>query len=571
MAPIAFILGALMSFANGLLAPALVLVVARFIDHAMALAGGAGDIRNVIWNILLIGLIYILQKTQETLNAIILNKIENTMTRHVEPAILEKCANLRYQYIENHDKWDVILRVKEGKGFWQGFSILLSAMQLLLQIIGVFTIVAMQVWWLVFAVLIALLPVVLISFRSGKALYEMEKKVSVLTRIMKYLAEIQMSREVASERILFGSSAFLNQKFLAAHKTRTNANTKTIISGTIRNQSSGFFLILYVIFVMLILLNSLRDGNMTSGVYISLVGGLATVLPGFATQISNFFQDLSRVNEYWKDFNQFLHFEEDGTFLEDDSRHFSLAFEELEFKNVSFRYPDTQRYILNNVNFVLKKNGHYALVGVNGAGKTTIIKLILRLYDVDEGEILLNGINIKNYSRQDLYAMCGVVYQDFCRYNITIEQNINFGNKGYNINKPIENAGLSQLMRDLPDGIQTQLGKLDQDGTDISGGEWQKIAIARALFGEPSLYIFDEPTASLSPTSESEIYRNFDQITRESTMILVTHRLGSTKMVEEIMVFDSGALAEKGSHAHLMQSGGIYSQMFESQRKWYNA
>jgi len=174
------------------------------------------------------------------------------------------------------------------------------------------------------------------------------------------------------------------------------------------------------------------------------------------------------------------------------------------------------------------------------------------------------------YKYNELVSLFGIIYQDFARYYISLQENITFCNDNQNVSEIINKAGLDVVVNNWPNRDKTILGKIDQDGIDISGGEWQKLAIARALYNDATFKILDEPTASLSPTAESEVYKNFQSITKNDTTLLITHRLGSTKFVNEILVFDQGELVERGTHDFLMKKQGIYNTMFESQRKWYN-
>ena len=216
-------------------------------------------------------------------------------------------------------------------------------------------------------------------------------------------------------------------------------------------------------------------------------------------------------------------------------------------------------------------------MGVNGAGKTTITKLVTGLYDEFEGDILINGKNIKEYRQSELKSLCSVVYQDFAKYFISLKDNIAIGNINSMNQKGSENdikdsmkiMGLEEVAEKLPKGWDTPLGKIKSGGLDLSGGQWQRVGMARAIVGNAPIKILDEPTAALDPISESHIYEEFEQISRGGTTIFISHRLGSTKLADEIFVIDHGSVAESGSHSELMKLDGIYANMYESQRSWY--
>ena len=253
------------------------------------------------------------------------------------------------------------------------------------------------------------------------------------------------------------------------------------------------------------------------------------------------------------------------------------VFKFLEFKGVRFKYPGTDNYILKGISFKMESGRHYAFVGLNGAGKTTITKLLTGLYDEFEGDILINDKNISEYGQGELKSFFSVVYQDFARYHITMKDNIRIGginameseDEAERIKQAVERVGLQETVKKLPDGIDTPLGKIKGGGMDVSGGEWQRIAMARAVMNPAPVRILDEPTAALDPISESRLYEEYEQISRDKTTIFISHRLGSTKLADEILVIGDGHIIENGTHDELMDLDGVYTQMYESQRSWY--
>lgn len=246
----------------------------------------------------------------------------------------------------------------------------------------------------------------------------------------------------------------------------------------------------------------------------------------------------------------------------------------IEFKNVSFKYPRAEKYVLKNVNLTIPAGQHLALVGLNGAGKTTLIKLLCRLYDVTEGEILIDGINIKEYSEQEYRSLFSVVFQDFKLFAFTLEENIAFTAESDKscLKQVIEQAGLSEDVEKLPLKEKTCLWKSfdKENGVELSGGQQQKIAIARALYKNSPIVILDEPTAALDPIAEAEIYSRFNtSLAGGKTAIYISHRLSSCKFCDLIAVFDEGVLTEYGTHSQLMSQNGLYHQMFTTQAEQY--
>lgn len=247
---------------------------------------------------------------------------------------------------------------------------------------------------------------------------------------------------------------------------------------------------------------------------------------------------------------------------------------EIEFRDVSFKYPGSQQWALRHVNLSFKVGSRLAVVGVNGSGKTTFIKLLCRLYDPTEGQILLNGIDIRKYSYDDYMDIFSVVFQDFKLLARPIRENVGSSLKtdAARAARCLHDAGFDTEMAGMPRGIETPLYKdLDENGVDISGGEAQKIAIARALYKDAPFIILDEPTAALDPMAEAEIYSKFDDIAGDKTAIYISHRLSSCKFCDEIVVFDAGHIVQKGTHEALAAaSGGVYAALWEAQAGYYN-
>lgn len=246
---------------------------------------------------------------------------------------------------------------------------------------------------------------------------------------------------------------------------------------------------------------------------------------------------------------------------------------EIEFKNVSFKYPNTESYALQNINLKIKNGEHLAVVGRNGSGKTTFIKLMCRLYDVTDGEILINDVNIKEYSKESIIKLYSVVFQDFKIFSTTLAQNIS-ANEEYDKERlydALDKANIKDRVVAMENKESTYLYKdLDKSGVEISGGEAQKLALARALYKDSPVVILDEPTAALDPVAENEIYNRFNSFVDNKTAIYISHRLSSCVFCNRIAVFDKSQLVETGTHQELLNANGKYSELWNAQAKYYN-
>jgi ATP-binding cassette subfamily B protein len=245
-----------------------------------------------------------------------------------------------------------------------------------------------------------------------------------------------------------------------------------------------------------------------------------------------------------------------------------------EFQNVSFAYPETDRMVLKNFNLTLSPGERIALIGENGQGKTTVVKLITRLYDPTEGQILLDGIDLREYSIEDLHRNIGVIFQDFMRFEMTARENIAVGR----IDQPhqqgdIEIAAHKSLadtvVGKLAGGYDQMLGRRFEGGVELSGGEWQKMALARAYLRDAQLLILDEPTAALDARSELEVFERFAELTEGKIALLISHRFSTVRMADRIVVLSGGRLIEEGNHQELMAKNGLYASMFEMQAASY--
>ena len=245
-----------------------------------------------------------------------------------------------------------------------------------------------------------------------------------------------------------------------------------------------------------------------------------------------------------------------------------------EFRNVSFRYPGSSRLILNGLNFYLRPGERVALIGENGEGKTTIVKLLTRLYDPFEGQVLLDGVDLREYNLEDLYREIGVIFQDFMRYEMTARENIAVGRIEQIDNLELIEQSAQKSMADdvvgkLPAGFNQMLGRRFEGGVDLSGGEWQKVALARAYLRDAQVLILDEPTSALDARSEYEVFQRFAELTAGKMALFISHRFSTVRMADRIVVLENGRIAEEGDHDALTQLGGRYAEMFELQAASY--
>ena len=324
-------------------------------------------------------------------------------------------------------------------------------------------------------------------------------------------------------------------------------------------------LAIYAYSVFSVMRDKIAVGSMT--IFISAADRFA----GALNEIADVYLDYGRMQPFWKDIKDFLSIKNRAMKSGSAMPEF-MKDSVIEFKNVSFQYPGSDNYALENLNLKIYGDQRLCIVGENGSGKTTFVKLLLRFYDPTGGEILLNGLPIEQYDFYAYQRLFTAVFQDFATYSLPLENNIALQEDidADRLNGVIENSGLSSLAEKLPRGVKTNvLKKIDPEGFIPSGGEGQKIAIARALYHGGDIVILDEPTAALDPRAEYEIYTQFNKMITDKCAVLITHRLSAVQLSDKVAVFDSGNVVEYGTHAELYSKGGIYSEMFDKQAHFY--
>lgn len=247
----------------------------------------------------------------------------------------------------------------------------------------------------------------------------------------------------------------------------------------------------------------------------------------------------------------------------------------IKFDHVSFTYPGTKRQVLKDLSFDIQNGEKVSIVGANGEGKTTLIKLLLGLFQPDSGEVRVGGQPIGRYTRRVREQIFGTVFQDFNRYSISLYENIAVGNvadlkDSRRVIQAMKDSGVSAFAQSLPQEENTILNRDFEGGVDLSGGQWQRVAIARALAGDKPVLILDEPTSQLDPMAESRLYEEFSELAAGRTALMISHRLGSTRITQRILVIANGRVAEEGNHEELLLRSGLYAQMWAAQRQWYS-
>lgn len=427
--------------------------------------------------------------------------------------------------------------------------------------------------WLIVLLFIAVLPAFLGESYFNDKNYSLSRRQTPERRELDYIRYVGASDETAKEVKIFALSGFLidrfrqlSNKFYKDNKDiavkRSNWGTAFSLLGTLGYYGAYVFIISRTISGRL----SIGDLTFLAGSFRQLRSLLEGILSRFTT--------VSQGAIYLKDFFDFFDIKP-KIILSSNARSFPKPIQHgFTFENVGFRYINSERWANRHLNFTLQAGEKLALVGENGAGKTTLVKLLARLYDPTEGRILLDGYDLREYDLAELRTQVGVIFQDYLRYQMTVSQNIAVGNINQKENKDLIINSAKQSLADalvqkLPGKYDQALGKRFNQGVELSGGEWQKIARARAYMKDAQLLILDEPTSALDARAEYEVFQRFAELTKGKTAVLISHRFSTVRMADRILVLDKGEFLEVGSHKELLNKNGRYAELFHLQAMGY--
>ncbi len=551
---------------------ALALVTADFVDTASAILKGVRPRNDIYLPLVLLLVTLGVTTIIGALIQLASSRIRLNLKRRLIPSVVEIYAALDYRHIENNTSWELISRVSRDpvNSIMEGVEAYIQSLKIIISLASVLILIVTRVWWAAIIILIFSAPMFWLSVRAGRKVYQAGREAEKFNRRTEYLGEVLTGRDNVDERTLFGYSDEINGKWQNQYEAGRKLQLKVTARMFLFIKGSSLLLVLISLLVALTLIGPVLTGQMTAGWFMGIVSAVFGMIQKLGFQMSRSLESISRVGEYMKDLTAFAAMSQTKDALTEPDDE-PMEFKSLEFRNVCFRYPGSERLVLDGMSFKMEAGRHYAFVGKNGAGKTTITKLLTGLFPQYQGEILINGKELREYSASGVKALFSVVYQDFARYYIRLKDNIALGDlhrKG-NEMEAAHLAGLDETVNSLNHGLDTPLGKIMAGGQDLSGGQWQRVAIARSLNSRAPVKILDEPTSALDPISESLLYRDFERLMLGKTTVFVSHRLGSTKLADEILVIGSGRIIERGTHDELMAANGAYAGMFEAQRGWY--
>lgn len=559
----------------------LVMVMADFVDTIL----GGSEVKYILWKAAwlaaAIGISRFCILVEKYLEKCI--RIQNEETARKK--IFIKTSRLPYFDLEQEEILALRNRVKKDieNKITDGFLNILQIVEYIIRIISLVFLIAIHTWWIGFVTLAVILFLFIFSVKMGQLNYDAFEEAEEYRREADYIGDILTKREYVLERQLFHFKTFMKQRWeqlyekarVTEYKAQIHIFTKT---GLVNLISSILALI-----ICIVMLFAVASGTLTAGTYMALVTAAFSLVEEMSWKLSDTMQEYTKYWLYWRDFQNFINLAENKNkvWVEDLKLGQETAYnnkyeiENVELKNVTFRYPNTEQVILKQVNMRLNKGKQYVLMGINGAGKSTIVKLLSGLYDNYTGEILINGKELRTYNAEEKRKLISVIFQDYTHYQITIREFLSLQGEQMTNDKIIEvltQLDIYQKIKRLKNGLDTPLGKIYPEGVDLSGGEWQKLVLARHILNPVPMFILDEPTSALDPVREKEVYREFGKMfgTEKSITLMVSHRLGCTEFADKIFVMENGAIAEMGSREELLKFDGLFKQMYETQKEWYD-
>ena len=569
------VLGLIARVIASLLPPALFWVSKLIIDSIYRILTTHQAVRPRLWWLVAVEFAIavgtgVLSRVIDYLDALLAGKYMH----HVSVRVMEHAASLDLMAYEDPVFYDRLERARVQAT--DRLYMIQAIGRLIQQVITTITLsVSIMVFspWLLLLLIVGVIPAFVGETHFAFLGYAKNFRQTPIRRQLDYLRILGGSKEAAKELKLFGLRDFLTARFKGlsnqVYEEDVALARRKVAAGTILSAigTAGYYTA-YVFAVWRTVTGVFSFGTLSL---------LANAIREASSNLQQTFSTLSTIADQALFLTDLIAFFEMRPTI--SSKPNALAAPRpirrgFEFRNVSFRYPGSSRLVLNGLDFHLRPGERVALIGENGEGKTTIVKLLTRLYDPAEGQVLLDGVDLREYSLEDLYREIGVIFQDYMRYEMTARENIAVGRIEQLDNLELLRASAEKSMADdvvrkLPNGYEQMLGRRFDGGVDLSGGEWQKVALARAYLRDAQVLILDEPTSALDARSEYEVFQRFAELTAGKMALFISHRFSTVRMADRIVVLENGRIAEEGDHDALTQLGGRYAEMFELQAASY--
>ncbi len=508
-----------------------------------------------------------------TIQGAIRELLGDSLQNKISLRILDKAGSLELAQFEDADTYDALQNAyrEVGSRPLGVFTQLISLFQSLITLGSVSALMAQLGWAVVPLILIASIPGVFVSSKFGSQNYRLLRRRAPDARVQNYLGQLLTSDEAVKEVRLFGFENYLLSRWQMYYQKFRTEFVSLVRRRSAWSFGSSLISAGLIAVATLTVLRRAAQGVLSVGDFGLFIQGISQLQNQFSNLLSGFtgiYQNLLYMRNLFE-------------FLELPGRDFDAGeqwqgrIETIEFQNVSFRYPLTEQDVLKDVSFIIERGHALALVGENGAGKTTLVKLLTQLYEPSSGCILINKQNANRFSPSSLQEEMSIIFQDFGQYQMTVRENIALGRAeslaadDESLKDASQRAGASEFIETLPEGYDNMLGRWFKGGQNLSGGQWQRLALSRLYFRDGSVLIFDEPTAALDANAEFEVIEALRQQAKERITIIISHRFSTVRMADKIIVLKGGVISEAGSHEELLEARGTYSQMFKLQARGY--
>ncbi|MGM5471603.1 ABC transporter ATP-binding protein [Bacillus pumilus] len=561
----------------GFMPLASVWIIQTLINEIILFMTSSGDIQKVLWLfglqmvivVLGYGLQFILQLSQQ--------KATNLIGLHLKGELLQKAIRLPYITFEHPSFYNESQRVMNShqhvlsmvRSIFTIMSALITVVSLLIYMIGIH-------WGLAVILILCTLPVLWIELFFGGARYQLNRMLTANDRREMYVSDLVAQRDSLKEIRLYGVGNYLLQKW-KGHYVKSADEKYKLLKRQVRWEMAGGLLMTFAyVFCGLFIVFLIFQKKLAAGTFVAVLQAVQNIQSGF--------QDLTR--ECSSLYETSLYIDEMRTFQKreeeiDEQTEEGASLRRIEgiqsitLENLSFTYPNMKTPAIEHIHFHIDKGERIALVGDNGSGKTTLIKCLTGLYDPDKPNMQkVNGELISTIYKKSYHARMAVLFQDFMKYEFTVKENIGFGrideiDKGERMITAARQAGIEKRIHQMEERYDAQLGRFFEEGHELSGGQWQKLAMARTFFRESDFIILDEPTSALDPLSEISLIRKLFDHTQDQGVLFITHRMGAARLADRIIVMKDGAFVEEGNHEELMALDGEYKRLYEAQSQLF--
>ncbi len=531
--------------------------------------------RQVLFLVIITGAVTLITSLCNSLTEIVTTAHSMRVTDYMQGIVQSKSIQASLEYYENPQYYDTLQRAQQEAPYRppQILNRLAQVGQSSISLVGMVALLLSLHWGIIGILLVAALPAMLVRLKYSGIMYRWQRKKTPLERQGMYLAWMITSDQFAKEIRLFNLGNYFNQWYLRIRRQIYKESLKIYTGRAFANfaaeaVASILIFSIYAYIIYQTIQGTLRVGDLV--LYSQALQRGQNDIKGLLGSITALYED----NLFLAHLYEFLDLKPT---LVDSTNPVPIPqpmHRGIIFRNVSFNYSNTSRQTLKDINLTIRPGEVVALVGENGSGKTTLIKLLCRLYDPTQGNITIDGIDLRDFKIADLRREISVIFQDYAKYHFTAQENIWLANidlppERESIINAARRSGADDVISKLPQGYDTVLGKLFDRGEELSIGQWQKIALARAFLRDSQLIVLDEPTSAMDPKAEYEVFEGFRQLIKNQAAILISHRLSTVKMADRIYVMSAGSIVESGTHEELMKLSGNYAFLFETQAQHY--